>query len=115
MAEGNPLLTKTLSFVSTTPQCFLENVGKNSAYVKVRVVCPNCSRVSRGRKIKSDEVHEAKNVKCQGCHVTGFDWTYIPPRVGDAYVRINTSASISAADWPKVLIDNEKRFHLSNY
>lgn len=85
----------------------------DGAYIKVKVMCPNCGKVKRAKKIKSDEPHTEENVKCK-CGITGFDWMYTPPRVGDAYVRIGTSASMSAADWPKVVIHNDKRIDLSN-
>lgn len=85
----------------------------DGTYIKVKVLCPNCGRTHRGKRIKSDEPHTEKNVKCK-CGITGFDWTYTPPRVNDRYVRIDTSASMSATDWPKVVIHNEKRIELSN-
>jgi hypothetical protein len=94
-------------------QKFSFEISDNGKYVVVCVACPNCRRVNRSKKVKSDEVHEEKNIKCK-CGITGFDWTYFPPQVGDAYVRINSCASISAANWPKVVIHNQKNFHLTN-
>lgn len=85
----------------------------DGTYIKIKVLCPNCGRTKRAKKIKTDEPHTEKNVKCK-CPIDGFDWTYTPARAGDLYVRLDTSASISSPNWVDFTIHNDKHITLSN-
>jgi hypothetical protein len=96
--------------VSTINQIFITPDG---SYIKIRMVCSNCGKTKWSKKIPSDKPCKNTNIKCK-CGVDGYDWTYEPPKVGDNYVRINSSASVSMANMPKLVIRNEKNFQVSN-
>ncbi len=82
----------------------------DGAYVRVKIVCPNCGRVAKVKKIKSDQLAQILNIRCK-CPIAGFDWKYEPPQSGDLYLRINTSASVVSR--AKMITFNE-RLPLSN-
>lgn len=97
--------------IDTTKQIFKST--SNGKYVKIRMTCPNCGRAKWSKKIASNEVCDGTDIKCK-CGITGYNWGYKPMRVGDKYVYINSSASVSETDMPKFIIRNEEKFRVSN-
>ncbi|MGC9968402.1 MAG: hypothetical protein ABSC29_01560 [Minisyncoccia bacterium] len=92
----------------------LDLIG-DGEYMIARIACPNCGGVAKTPKIKSNEPYEARNVRCRKkCGIDGFDWHYEPQKVGDRYTYMNSSASVSADNMPKMKIYNERRNFLSN-
>jgi hypothetical protein len=92
----------------------LEPIGNDGAYFNARIACPNCGRVAKVAKIKSDEPKILRNIRCKVCPITGFDWAYKPMEVGGQYVYMDSSASVATADMPRMKAFNEKRNLLSN-